>query len=159
MPIDYLQLSERYRPLHVTTLLVGEAPPPKGASYFYLPAKLRATASIRQNRSLPATIFHRYFKRLPSDTDDYESMLSALKDRGVFVMDLCDEPIRVRNHPPGLARIIDEIPLFRDKLAARKLSVDDSAITFLLARTTYRSILKAHFPRSELVRWIDFRMG
>ncbi len=159
MTLDYHALSERYRPEQITTLLVGEAPPPSGASYFYLPAPLRVAANIRENRSLPATIFYRYFKRLPSDTGEYESMLSALKDRGVFLIDICDEPIRVRNHPPGLRRIVDEIPRFRARLAARKLAVEDSAITFLLARTTYRTILKAHFPESNLIRWIDFRTG
>jgi hypothetical protein len=159
MALDYHALSQRNRPARVTTLLVGEAPPPNGTSYFYLPAKLRVAANIRENRSLPATIFYRYFRRLPSDVNDYESMLTALKERGVFLIDLCDDPIRVRNHPLGLRRIVDEIPRFREKLARRKLNVDDSAITFLLARTTYRAILKAHFPLSALVRWIDFRLG
>src|SRR5258708_2835038 len=118
MPLDYHALSERYRPEQITTLLVGEAPPPSGVSYFYLPAALRVTADIRANRSLPATVFHRYFKKLPRDSAEYAQMFSALKKMGVFLIDICDEPIKVRDNAAGVARIIDEIPRLRLKLTA-----------------------------------------
>jgi hypothetical protein len=157
--LDYLRLSERYRPRTVTTLLVGEAPPPGGESYFYLPARLKMTADIRTNRSLPATIFYRYFKSLPRDPAEYESMLIDLKNNGVFLIDICDEPIKVRDNRAGLQRIKDEIPRLRRKMTERKLNVPDEAITFLLARPYYKQTLKAHFPVSTWIRWIDFRMG
>ncbi len=41
MAIDYLALSQAYRPAMIRTLLVGESPPPSGTSYFYLPCSAR----------------------------------------------------------------------------------------------------------------------
>src|SRR5262249_42960003 len=84
MAIDYLALSEAYRPAVIRTLLVGEAPPPSGASYFYLPALLHKPPHIRDNRSLPATIFYHYFHQVPESKDEYAVFLSRLKDLGIF---------------------------------------------------------------------------
>jgi hypothetical protein len=155
--IDYLGLSEKYRPAKVTTLLVGEAPPRSGEKYFYLPAKVKVMANLRRNSSLPATIFHGYFGKLPRDVSEYEAMLLELKNRGIFLIDICDEPVTVRNNPAGVQRIKEEIPRLRRKMAARGLNVADEAITFLLARSGYAPLLKAHFPRSIHISWVDFR--
>jgi len=35
--------------------------------------------------------------------------------------------------------------------------VADENIVFLLARTSYRAMIRREFPHSRLVRWIDFR--
>ena len=61
MPIDYISEAEKYRPDTIKTLLVGEAPPPNGQTYFYLPRELKNSGTIRNDRSLPATIFCHYF--------------------------------------------------------------------------------------------------
>jgi len=84
MVIDYFAQSEKYRPEVIETLLVGEAPPPNGTRYFYLPARLRRAKSIRDNRSLPATIFHHYFSELPDDEEQYANFLLRLKKQRVF---------------------------------------------------------------------------
>ncbi len=157
--LDYLALSEAYRPFVIETLLVGEAPPPSGSSYFYLPMVLRKTPSIRDNRSLPATIFHHYFLRLPESTEEYAAFLLQLKELGVFLVDLFDTPIQVRNSPEGMQQIVGALPAFRDKLKRRSIEVEDESIVFLLARTSYRARIRREFPRSRLVRWIDFRMS
>jgi hypothetical protein len=157
MALDYLALSEAYRPAVIQTLLVGEAPPPSETSYFYLPAVLRKTPSIRDNRSLPATIFYHYFQRLPDSKEEYAVFLLRLKDLGVFLVDLFDAPIQVRNSREGVQQIRDAIPLFRDKLEQRSIEVADENIVFLLARTSYRATIQREFAKSRFVRWIDFR--
>ena len=116
--IDYLAQSEKYRPEVVETLLIGEAPPPNGKSYFYLPSAVRNNVSIVRNRSLPATIFHHYFKKLPVDEGEYDELLLKLKKLRVFLVDILDEPIRVRASPEGVGRIIQAIPKLRAELKA-----------------------------------------
>ena len=80
MTIDYLAASEKYRPEVIEILLVGEAPPPSGKAYFYVPTTLRRAKSIRDNRTLPATIFHHYFQKLPVTEDEYAALLWRLKE-------------------------------------------------------------------------------
>lgn len=159
MAIDYLTESEKYRPEVIETLLIGEAPPPNGKTYFYLPTTLRNNVPIARNRSLPATIFHRYFKRLPVDEEEYRELLLKLKQLRVFLVDIADEPIRVRGSPEGVRRIIEAIPKLRAKLERRNIDIDDEHIVFLLARKDYQKWISQAFPKSSLVRWIDFRMG
>lgn len=159
MAIDYLAQSEKYRPKVIETLLIGEAPPPNGKTYFYLPTTLRNNVPIARNRSLPATIFHHYFQRLPVDQEEYRELLLKLKRLRVFLVDILDEPIRVRGSRDGLRRIIESIPTLRAKFERRNIDVSDECIVFLLARTNYRKWIRQAFPKSSLVRWIDFRMG
>lgn len=156
--IDYFTASERYRPPSITTLLVGEAPPPNGRKYFYVPGKLRAAPSIELNRSLPATIFHHYFARLPADPAEYTAMLEDLTALGVFLVDLCDEPVRVRGSADGLRRIRKEIPTFRQRLRDRGIEVEEERMVFLLARSSYRADLRLHFPKAAFRTWLDFRL-
>jgi len=157
MAIDYLAQSEKYRPDVVETLLVGEAPPPNGKSYFYLPATLRNTRSIRDNRSLPATIFYHYFQKLPASEEEYADFLSRLKELPVFLVDIFDKPIKVRGSPEGMRQIVEAIPALRAKLKRRDIEVAEKRIVFLLARKNYRKQISEEFPKSSLVPWIDFR--
>jgi len=160
--IDYLTESERYRPAVVRTLLIGEAPPPPSARgeyrYFYVPMKLR-NVSIEADTSLPTTIFHHYFRTRPRSTEEYLSLLARLKQMGVFLVDICNEPIDPRNRPEDRDRIRAEIPRLRTGLAARHLSVPDTAMIFLLPRGGYVTTIKNSFPLATRVRWIDFRMN
>jgi hypothetical protein len=159
MAIGYLSQSEKYRPEVIETLLVGESPPPNGKSYFYLPTTLRNNVPIVENRSLPATIFYHYFQRLPTNEKEYGDLLMKLKQRRVFLVDLVDEPIRVRGSSEGIERIIEAIPKLRAKLARRNIDISDERVVFLLARGNYRKWIREAFPKSSLVPWIDFRMG
>lgn len=159
VPIDYLAQSEKYRPRVIETLLVGEAPPPSGTKYFYLPTTLRRNVPIERNRSLPATIFHHYFKRLPRDEAEYHELLLKLQELGVFLVDILDEPTRIRGSEEGIRRVIAAIPHLRSKLRRRDIQVEDERVAFLLARGSYKRWLRDAFPRSTLIRWIDFRMG
>lgn len=159
MPIDYLAAAEKYRPAVIRTLLVGEAPPPKGKTYFYVPSAVsRLHIPIDQDTNLPSTIFHHYFQQRPCDIDEYHKFLVRLQDMGVFLVDLHDENIRVRKNDEGLQRIIESIPLLRQKLLDREIKVGEKDITFLLARNSYRSKIRREFPDSKLIRWKDFRL-
>ena len=80
-----------------------------------------------------------------------------LKDLGVFLIDLFDAPIQVRNSREGVQQIREAIMVFRDKLKRRNIEVAEENIVFLLARTSYRATIRQTFPWSRLVPWIDFR--
>ncbi len=159
MTINYLAESEKYRPKKILTLLVGEAPPPSRKTYFYMPNSMRVKKEIEKDSNLPATIFNHYFGKRPENDVDYILFLRELQRNGIFLIDICDEPLRVRNSPEGLQRIIDEIPMLRGKMKRRKISIHDEDIVFLLARHNYKKFLKKAFPVSHMIRWIDFRMS
>ena len=159
MTINYFRESEKYRPKKIEKLLVGEAPPSSGKTYFYVPKPMSENISIRKDRSLPATIFYHYFQTRPTTVDKYIDLLLLLKKKGIFLVDICDDPIKVRGNPEGEQRIIDEIPNLRKKLISRKIEIADEEIIFLLARTSYSNHVRAEFPNSKLIRWIDFRMN
>jgi hypothetical protein len=159
MPIDYLAASEKYRPAKIKTLLVGEAPPPSGKTYFYVPSAIsRVHIHIDQDSSLPSTIFHHYFQQRPQNTDEYHSFLVRLQEMGVFLIDLHNDNIKVRNSEEGLQSIIEAIPCLRQKMRDRHIVVEDRDITFLLARKSYSSVIRKQFPESRRVPWKQFRI-
>ncbi|HOC77507.1 MAG TPA: hypothetical protein PKO31_02310 [Methanofastidiosum sp.] len=166
MPLDYFELSEKYRPERVETLLIAEGPPPSGNSYFYLPAKMNPGRDIRNYRSLPATIFYHYFKSIPSSTEEYESFLFRLKERNIFLIDILDEPLKIRDRssPKGINKenydiLLSNIPRLKEKIKKRGILISEDRIIFLLARTSYKKELMKEFPNSQFVRWIDFRLS
>jgi len=159
MPIDYFRESEKYRPRKVTTLLVGEAPPPSGKAYFYLPRPMSNKRPVRNDRSLPATIFYHYFQRRPKTEAEYIDLLFKLQNKGIFLIDICDEPLKVRGCKKNLERIVNEISKLRNKMRLRNISIKDEDIIFLLPRKNYLKHLKGEFPNSKYFRWIDFRMS
>ncbi len=76
--INYFKISEKYRPLKIKTLLIGEAPPFSGKKYFYLPDTIQNRIR-EENTSLPATIFYHYFDTVPRDVVEYEKFLIELQ--------------------------------------------------------------------------------
>ncbi|HNV94754.1 MAG TPA: hypothetical protein PKI84_06810 [Methanofastidiosum sp.] len=166
MSIDYFELSEKYRPKKIETLLVAEGPPPSGKRYFYLPTKMNSDRDIRNYRSLPATIFYHYFKAIPNSIEDYELLLLRLKERNIFLIDILDAPLKIRDRsfPNGVNKknydiLISKIPKLKDKIHDRGISVPEDRIIFLLARTIYKKELVKEFPNSKFFRWIDFRLS
>ena len=162
--INYKNISEKYRPENIKTLLVGEAPPPSGKKYFYLPDTIQKR-SRENNTSLPATIFYHYFDNIPNDKNEYEKLLRELQRIGVFLIDIIDEPLKIRDrnlkngiNEKNLNYLISKIPKLRNKLAERKIDVEGSQIIFLLARTKYKKYIIKEFPNSKIIRWKDFRM-
>jgi len=88
MPINYFQESEKYRPDIIKNLLVGEAPPSSGKTYFYVPKALSDDIPIRDHRTLPATIFYHYFRTRPISKNEYTDLLLLLKKKGIFLIDI-----------------------------------------------------------------------
>lgn len=88
MPINYFQESEKYRPDIIKNLLVGEAPPSSGKTYFYVPKALSDDIPIRDHRTLPATIFYHYFQTRPISKNEYTDLLLLLKKKGIFLIDI-----------------------------------------------------------------------
>lgn len=162
--INYLTISEKYRPIKIKTLLIGEAPPPSGKKYFYLPDTIQKR-SRENNTSLPATIFYHYFDKVPKDTKEYEKYLRELQNMGIFLIDIVDEPLKIRDrnskngiNEKNLNYLNSQIPKLRNKITERNISIDESQIVFLLARTKYKKYIEKEFPNSEIIRWKDFRM-
>ncbi|MEN6411918.1 MAG: hypothetical protein ABFC84_04010 [Veillonellales bacterium] len=159
MSLNYVELSEKYRPTRINTLLIGEAPPPCGTKYFYLPQKLKSNISIREDRSLPATIFWHYFQRRPQDEQEYTVLLDRLKNAGIFLVDILDEPIKIRGNRENEAKLVAEIPNLKNKLENRKIIISEEKMIFLLARNTYKKIIKKYFKSASLIPWIEYRLN
>ena len=161
--IDYFKESQKFKPKQVNTLLIGEAPPPSGKRYFYVPRPMSNQIAIEADRSLPATIFNHYFQRRPETVQEYVNLLNRLKEMGVFLMDIVDEPIKIRDkggiNQKTLDYLISKIPQLRKRIRARGIHISDENITFLLARNNYKKQVQEEFPNSRLIRWIDFRLS
>ena len=159
MTIDYFNESEKYRPKTIKTLLVGEAPPSSGKTYFYVPKAMSDKILIQKDSSLPATIFNHYFQKRPTTVEKYVDFLRLLQAKGIFLIDICDEPIKVRNNPEGIQRIKKEIPALQGKMKRKNINVAVEGILFLLARNNYIKDIKREFPNSTYKSWKDFRMS
>lgn len=159
MPIDYSKIASNYFPKSgVNKLLIGEAPPPNGTSYFYIPKD-----RVRE-LSMPSTVFQHYFGKKPETTEEYEYMLNQLKNNNIFLMDICDLPLRISNRsykgwvdPEKLAILISHIPLLREKIISRGINISDENIIFLPARNMYNRQIRESFPNSTIISWADFR--
>ena len=156
--IDYIRIRKKYKPKEIRTLLIGEAPPPNGKTYFYIPRDMSQARNIENDRSLPATIFNHYFDRRPSTIVEYEDFLLDLKERGIFLMDIIDDPIKIRDNIENEKYLVSQIPNLRNKIKSMGISLEEEHWVFLLARTSYRSIIKREFPDSMTINWIDFRV-
>lgn len=115
--------------------------------------------SIRDDRSLPATIFYHYFQKRPETKEEYIDLLFKLQNKGIFLIDIYNKPLKVRGNKKNLERIFKEIPKLRNKMRLRNISIKDEDIIFLLPRKNYLKPLKSEFPNSKYFRWIDFRMS
>lgn len=162
MVLDYYELSEEYRPekkrIKIKTLLIAEAPPANGKKYFYLLQK-----RIRRG-SLSGTVFYHYFSKIPGSTQKYKQFLCNLQGRGIFLIDISDEPLHIRDksypkqiNPGELKKLEKKIPHLRRKLQKRGINIEDNNIIFLLPRPHYKSKLKKEFPNSQFYSWKDFR--
>ena len=161
--INYFQESEKYRPKIVRTLLVAEAPPPAGTRYFYVPRRMSNKTPVEKDRSLPATIFHHYFKKKPETVEEYVRFLNKLRDLGIFVVDILDAPIKIREkggiNQKNLQYLVSKIKKLRTKIKRRGIFIGDENIIFLLPRRHYKKELHEEFPNSKKMRWIDFRLS
>lgn len=157
MTIDHKALQAQFRPTLIRTLLIGESPPSHRRTYFYQPAGMRLNMSADQDSSLPATIFCHYFGDRPSTNDVYSRYLHALKDAGIYLIDILEEPTLVRGSLEGLSRVRSEIPLLSKRLTDEGISTPEQDWIFLLPRRDYSTLIKQHYPDAQRVYWADFR--
>jgi hypothetical protein len=159
MPLDYHALSEDYNPKKkITKLLIGECPPHNGKTYFYLPA-----VPVREI-SMPSTIFQHYIGRNPQTIPEYQSFLEKLFHNGIFLMDICDEPLHIANHdfpgwvdPVQLEILKSRIPKLKEKIVKRQINISEVNIIFLPARNKYNTQIHQNFPASQIISWANFR--
>lgn len=156
--IDYEKERNKYRPELIQTLLIGEAPPPSGKTYFYVPKSLQLGRSIENDTSLPSTIFNHYFYKRPESINEYEQFLQELKRNGIFLIDILDEPIRIRGDKDNENYLITKIPELRYKIKTLGIDLDEKHWIFLLARNSYKKDLNKEFPLAKKIRWKDFRL-
>ncbi len=169
--MDYEKIAQTYKPQTIKALLIGEAPPPNGKSYFYnVPEKYPARkTSIENDTSIPATIFNHYFGRRPNDTTEYKQYLVSLKDKGVFLIDIINEPLEIRKKDNSLNNDNIDILVSQENLSNLISRINSLPITtntkiiFLLARKNYLKRLK-DFIKNKLnseptfITWKDFRI-
>ena len=148
--INYRNEAGRYRPTDVKILLIAESPPPAAKDYFYIPK-----VPVRKG-SLPDTIFRHYFHdAVPATQEEYQRALTDLQCRGVFLIDIADEPLRIRNKnypswidPAELKRLKDKITDLRGKIQNLGIRITDESIKFLLPRRHYKRELEWLFPQA-----------
>ena len=162
--LNYKELAYNYKPEdEIKILLVGEAPPPSGRKYFYsVPQNYKPKSNIERDTSLPGTIFNHFFDKLPNNSSEYEKYLIKLKTNGIFLIDMYEHPIQVRNNKEdSLPIIFSDSNLENLDYRIQSLISEKSEIIFLLARTykkEYILKLKNKFNTAKFIRWIDFRL-
>lgn len=163
--MDYKKLAAVYKPTEINILLIGEAPPPNQTNYFYkVPDKYPSrNTTIENDSSLPATIFNHYFGRRPNDPTEYEEFLKCFKERGIFLIDIINEPLVIRNKDKSLnleniEKLISDNNLQDLESRIRELKKEDTKVIFLLARTKYLKSLRFKFPNYSFVTWKCFRL-
>ena len=157
--IDYQKERAKYCPRIVETLLIGEAPPPSGNTYFYVPKVMGLGKSVENDTSLPATIFNHYFGKRPESINEYKKFLITLKHNGIYLIDIIDEPIKIRGNKENESYLISKLPELRNKIANLKIDIAEDNWKFLLARNSYKSKVNQYFPKAGKVRWKDFRLN
>lgn len=157
--IDYERERNKYRPESIKTLLIGEAPPPGKKTYFYVPKMLSLGKSIEDDTSLPSTIFNHYFHKRPETIEEYEQYLIKLKQNGIFLIDILDEPIPIRDNKENENYLVTKIPELREKIKTMRIDLAERDWIFLLARNSYKTYLNREFPIAKKIRWKDFRLN
>jgi len=163
--MKYEELASTFKPQKTKILLIGEAPPPNGKSYFYaIPEKYPTRKySIEDDTSLPATIFNHYFGRRPNNPEEYKHFLECLKERGIFLIDIINEPIEIRKkdrslNQENIDKLISDNNLNELEIRINSLKNNDTKIIFLLARKKYLKSLRIKFPNYSFVTWKCFRL-
>jgi hypothetical protein len=121
------QSREAYRPATVRVLFVGESPPANGTFFYFGDSKL-------------ARCTREAFERVYGQTTDVQQFLADFRERGFYLVDLCQAPVN------RLAR--------RSRRAARRASVKELADTLRELRPTrIVAVMKAIEP--EVVQAIE----
>ena len=96
--------ADRYRPTHVSLLIVAHAPPQSGERYFYF-------EQVREKDDLFRYVVKGLFGAVP-ERSDKAAWLGRLRDAGVFLIDLLERPYDgsdLASHVPGLVDRVREL--------------------------------------------------
>lgn len=164
--LDYQKLAKNFMPNEIKILLIGEAPPPNGKKYFYrIPENYSPSSSIEYDRSLPATIFNHYFGRRPKDEKEYECFLKCLKKRDIFLIDIINEPLKIRDkgrkngiNEDNIAKLLSNLDYLKKRIEEFKIKNKNIIVIFLLARNNYIKKLKEKFEDVSFITWKCFRL-
>lgn len=157
--MNYATIAKPYKPKCIKILLIGEAPPHNGTSYFYkIPAKYPL-----MDTSMPFTIFNHYFNKCPNDKIQYKDFLECLKSREVFLIDIINKPLEIRKNRkfnfPNIAKLTCSNTFKNLKQRIKRLSNCDTKIIFLLPTgRPYIKKLQKVFPNASFVNWKCFRL-
>jgi hypothetical protein len=113
--------ARRYRPATIELLLVAEAPPPALDRYFYFPEVISHDSLFR---NVASTIFGADPTR-----EGKAELLAQLKARGVFLVDLKEDPVDgAEDLSPYVPNLIERIrALAPEKIILIKANVYDTA--------------------------------
>lgn len=133
--------AERYRPDQVRLLLVAQAPPAADDRYFYFP-------DVASHDALFRSVARAILNTEPTRSNK-ASVLTELRDRGVFLIDLKPDPVDgspLAPYVPGLlARIAELAP---ERIILIKTDVFDAAYPALAAAGLPVSKMRIPFPSS-----------
>jgi hypothetical protein len=122
--------ADRYRPTHVSLLLVAHAPPQSVERYFYF-------EQVREKDDLFRYVVKGLFGSVP-ERSDKAAWLGRLRDADVFLIDLLERPYDgsdLASHVPGLVERVRQLD--PDHVVLVKVDVFDAA---------YRSLRRAGLP-------------
>lgn len=135
------QAAERYRPDRIKLLLIAEAPPAAHDRYFYF-------HDVDAHDSLFRHVTRSLLPIEPTRENKAE-LLTQLRDRGVFLIDLKPDPVDdtpLNSYVPELLRRVRE--LNPDRIVLIKATVHDAAYAALTAAGLPVSSVRVPFPGS-----------
>ena len=116
--------ARKYKPANIETLLVAEAPPSSTERYFYF-------EHVRTHDSLFRHVANAILGQTPT-RNEKANALAQLRERGVFLIDLCADPVDggpLSTHVPALIRRVRK--LAPAKVILIKATVYDNAFAAL----------------------------
>lgn len=160
--VKYKDAVKKYKPAKIKTLLIGEAPPPPteknpNPNYFYIVPKNRQGHA----ESLPGRVFKHYFGDYAQSTEDYENKLDKLRDMGIFLIDIVEEPITVKagrgvpENPESIQIIKEALPRLKKRI--HELGISEKDVIFLIPKgRSYERYAKKLFTDSKFYGWREF---
>ena len=118
------QAAAKYRPRHIDLLLVAEAPPSALERYFYF-------ENVREQDALFRYVCKLLLGFIPSREQKPEA-LSRLRERGVFLIDLREDPLDEDGLASGVPSLVERARALRPrKIILIKATVYDAAFAAL----------------------------
>ena len=154
------EAAEKYRPERVRLLLVAHAPPEEVERYFYF-------EGVREKDELFRYVVQALFGIMPRDRSAKAAWLARLRDAGVFLIDLVEQPItsvvvgrsaRARDLKPFVPGLIDRArALSPERVVLIKTDVYDAG--FRQAQEAGLPVVDERMPFPTSGRQKEFERG